>query len=1060
MISITPTLEAAAGAASRSSLCRVQAESISLEPTAIITNNQIHITFQKSSSGYWFATHGVYNHFYYRKQTAPCTAADWPALLGSWTQGDTPTTTIAGTRHDVCVDGDTIIMAYISSTDIRIRRSTDAAASWNNHAAAVSAYIATPRQVVCPNVSTVYVYGSNAYYGSAYGMARIDWNGVNWSVTSLSSVNARLPFEQADFSIAPYLMFGRDIGDYDALLGHFYVIADGGYFVSASDLNSYIQGRILCGIDTPNFSTVEKSFGNISGDPNFIMRVLGCSRETNGYFYTLVEEIYGARAEAGSFTSGNQYYIGKTNDFIYFHLMPIDLPSNAYYCSGIAICEDEDYMVIPIQHSGSSATIYKVPCSSFFGYSQNETDITTDVVNNVAISQSLDAAAKATITLNNYYGRYDDDDDVKAASIVRVDTGYTTPAGNEYQQRFQGKITGSKMQLGSPDTITVDAMDSLFEAGLSAGKPHIIQGPNVFFTSFDDENDLDFFVPQGGNWYVDTGTGRMIDSSRDTENISFLGLEPSMNHTVIAAIRWRPFLGIAGASEQSVGIAFGGSSEYPDRTYVFRLINGDRLQYGYINMWASSPTFQVLDSKFYSIQPAASGFTSHTFWFMAINRCGYFELYTSTNGSTWTLQFSKAATAPYPVVGYVGIYSYCDGTFTPPGANYHNKLSQILYHSHEQPYTGSNIMKFMGTLSGMEDNEIVEIEDGFAGAAFSSRWNTPGTDGTWTVSGGMAHGAQAAADPTILRTDFSAEDVVVQCDVEVSSDLSGIFVRGNASLTECYAGMVDTSSARILKKSAGVWETLYNIPITLSDTVRLKLRCFKEYIGLYVDDLLIACVYDEDLTSGYVGMASDGATSDHDNFFIHGFYLPIEVVVLRPTDKPIALMQQISEMYDNGHFFCDQNGELVWGVFDDTEVDIDLSPELGRVLTKGVDVATDQILTAVRVEGKNAYAEARDEDWAMALGSNRHSSIQNASAQSAAACYSHAESVLEDSKRVRREMAVMKGHPGLQPGDIIQTRIREGSTPRSMLILSFNELIGTAYEQTINEMIPLDAETP
>jgi hypothetical protein len=96
----------------------------------------------------------------------------------------------------------------------------------------------------------------------------------------------------------------------------------------------------------------------------------------------------------------------------------------------------------------------------------------------------------------------------------------------------------------------------------------------------------------------------------------------------------------------------------------------------------------------------------------------------------------------------------------------------------------------------------------------------------------------------------------------------------------------------------------------------------------------------------------------------------------------------------------------------------------------------------------------------MALGKHRHRSIQNASAYTAAICLSNAESVLEDSKRVKKKLATIKGHPGLEPGDTVEVRLRPGATPRDMILISFSETLGQVYDQTINEMIPLEPDTP
>lgn len=1063
MISVSSTLEAAARAASRSPISRVTAESVSLDATAITSACVLftYVTFQKSSSGYWFATCATGSNFYYRKQTAPCTAAEWPCNLGSWTVGNTVAPLYAAS-HDVAIDGDTIVMGYLdASSDVRIRRSTDASSSWNSFTVSIFPYLNVARQIVIPDTTTVYVCGPSWTGGLVDGWIRIDWNGAAWSITSTHFGTGRLVIDRLPTTLytqTTFSVWGREVPDYHAISATFVGDPPGGYHGIPGTSQFRIQGRFTCGIDTPNWSPVIESFGDINGDVEFKNVLIGCSREINDYYYSVIWDYYGSKAEPGSLTKSNQFFIGKTNDFIYFHKAPFTIGERIYRVAGFALCEDGDHIVFPATIA-SGARVYKLPVSSFWGYSSTELDITGDVVDQSNVTYSLDAAARAVVNLDNKDGIYDDSDNVKASSIVRISAGYKTASGNELQQRFHGKISGITLDPNLPDTAMLTVMDSLFNAGFSTGKPHIIRGPNAMFATFDEASDLDLFVPQGGNWFWNS-IGSMDDSSRGEETVSFLGSEPSMNQIVIGAIRWRPFLG-SGIFEQAVGIAFGGSSEYPDRTYVFRLRNDDLLEFGYINMWASLPQFVAIDSVAYTILPAHSGYTNTTLWFMAVNRCGTFHLYTST-GTSWTLQMSNkfADAEGYPIDGYVGVYHCSNEGMVPTSSAYNPRVLQLLYQSMDLPYTGSDIMKFMGTFSGMESREIPEIEDAFPGAAFSARWNGTGVDGTWTVSGGAAHGAQAAGDPTTIRCDFSESDLVVQCDVEVTSDLAGVIVRADSSISECYAGMVTTSSAEIWLQDGGSWSRLISVPITLADTVRLKFRCFMGFLSLYVDDYMIAITYDETLTSGYVGMVSDGSTSDHDNFFVSGFYIPVEVVVLRPADKPLNLMQQLTEMYDGGHFYCDYDNNLVWGIFDDTTVDLDLAPENGVVITKSTDVSTDQILTAVRVEGDKSYSERRDQDWAMALGMNRYSSVQNAAAQSGAACSSHAYSILNDSHRIRRRTILIKGNPAMEPGDLLQAILRSGDTPKNMLLISFNEIIGPVYEQTISESIPLDVETP
>jgi hypothetical protein len=1070
MIPITPTLEAAAGAASRSPIARVTVEPVSVEPVAITSpcGSFVNVTFQKSSSGYWFATCADGSHFYYRKQTAPCTAAEWPCNVGSWTQGDTVAINYPG-YHDVAIDGNTIIMAYMERPNVYIRRSTDAASSWNQVAVDLSAYLySLPSYtyktfgIIAPNVSTVYVYGRKDSSNYTYRWVRLDWDGATWNVTSTYDGTARLwPTEiTVPGQPAMYSAWARELDRYHALAPTMECEPPGRYWgdPSGSGFSFYTtQGRITCGESTVNWSPFVQSFGKILDDVNFKTVMIGCSREINGYYYALIEEYYGTRAEPGSLTKDRQFFIGKTDNFIHFDLVPFTTGSRLYHCAGFAICEDGDHIIAPI-NSGGSEVVYKIPISSFWGYPNNSTDITSDIVDQTNIAYLLDASSRATINLENSTGAYDDSDIVKSPSRVIIEAGYKTSSGNELQQRFTGNISNIGLSPNIPDTAVINVMDNLFRAGFSSGSPRIIRGPNAIFATFDSEEDIDLFVPQGGNWFWNS-IGSMDDASRGEETISFLGSEASMNQIVIGAIRWRPNLGTPFC--QSVGIAFGGSSEYPDKTFVFRLRNDDKLEFGYINLWASLPVFMSLGSIAYSIAPGHFGPLNTTLWFMAINRCGNFDMYTSS-GATWTLRMTRQVNSygGYPINGYVGVYHYSDETVVPSGSSYNPRLLQFLYQSMDLPYTGSDIMGFMASESGMESAEIVEIEDGFTGVAFSSRWDDPGVDGTWSVSGGEAHGAKSAADPTTIRCDFSAEDVVVQCDVVASSDLAGVIARADSGISECYAGMITTTTAEVWKQSGGVWELLTRVAIALSGTIRLKFRCFKGFLSLYVDDYMIAIAHDEDITSGYVGMASDGSTSDHDNFLIHGFYMPVEVVVLRPTDKPIGLMQQISEMHSGGHFYCNYEGNLVWGIFDDDTVDLDLSTERNAMITIGVDVSTDQIITSARVEGKNAYAEYRDLDWAMALGMNRYMAVQNAWAQSAAACYSNAISIVDDGKRIRRNTLVIKGNPGLEPGDLLRTKLRVDGVGKNSLLLAFGEVIGDGYEQTINETAPIDVEAP
>ncbi|NIR26506.1 MAG: hypothetical protein GWN77_06020 [Gammaproteobacteria bacterium] len=241
----------------------------------------------------------------------------------------------------------------------------------------------------------------------------------------------------------------------------------------------------------------------------------------------------------------------------------------------------------------------------------------------------------------------------------------------------------------------------------------------------------------------------------------------------------------------------------------------------------------------------------------------------------------------------------------------------------------------------------------------------------------------------------------------------------------------------------------------------LKFMCRGKYITLFANGRLVAMAVDTSLEGeGYVGLVSScssGDPSDHYWFGIEGFYKPLDVVVIRPGDTTASIMNQIADLYDGGEFFCNESGELVWGIYDETSVDLDATD--GRIIMYEETKDVGDVVSIERCEGDNAYAEARDTAWGSELMGHNYAQISSNIYQTGQACMDAATAEMEKTHRVTAESVTIKGHPGLQLGDIV-TVDEPGGGGKNRRVKGFSEVIGTVYETTLSELESLDAEEP
>lgn len=1040
MISLSTSLAAAAIADSRSPELLVTAEAVAPEFTivpSISVPYSIH-RFRKGSN-YWFAT--AYDiaskqTIYYKKMSGADAASDWNA---GWSTLATPG---AGRAycHDTYVSGTTVSVVYRKAAGMYFRESSDGGSSWSAEAL-VSDHGGANDIVSCAILDEDCIY----FVTSDDILFRATRSAGVWSDDSDWPYGGFWTFIAAGDSDKQHQIHARELSN-----GHHAIVFNG----RKGDTSEFTSAtNIAVAYYISSYGFVRQALGHDVVDFDYWHLLHGVSAELNGYFFGLVAERYIEKAD-GSMVSpdeATELLLARTKDFISWHLIPTGIyvssagnyAEDAPECYTAGVAVDGDSVVLALSRTDVVSNVYTTPTSSWWGETADELSIVP--LQDISISRSTEAASQIEIMLSNLLSTYTDHATVKPGSIIRVYGGYS----GETEQRFSGPIISRKRTVGGDKTVPFTVMDMLWRAtSIKQAWPQILKGQNILAVTFADDLDVDYFVVQNGGWRVSGGYYEQYEQGVNA--ITLAGYDPGSAHFVKAKLRFMDEITDHRAGvivHQTVldsGIQAAYVAQYNDTTNKIEI--------------AAVDTEEMTDPVVIETSAGNYNWSADTdYWILAKIQYGSIYVWTSTNGTDFTLAVSGSATSgeigPH---GYPGLYAFIDdATAIEPIV----RFDQVEIFSAESYQSGSDVMEYLSGIAGADTDEREEIEDAFPGVAFSSRWSAD-LSGTWSVSGGYAEAISDGVTPALKLNDVSASDIITKCMLVANSEDSGIVVRSTGNGSDCYAGTVSTTYAKILKRSSSSWTTLIAIPFTFSGEVELAFVARGPYLSVYVDGVLRAMTYDTEHTSGYTGMYSfalAGTPSQHASFEIQAWYKPVDVVSVRPGDTVASIMAQLASMFPNGHFFCNGEGNVVYGVFDDTTIDLDVR---ATTLDMSINEMAEQVLTDVRAVGANAFGEIRDQAWGTELLGHRYSNIQVQAAPTGNICYELAEDEMDRSQRITEETVTIRGYPGLELCDIIGTAESPSDAAQPRQVLSFTEVIGKVYEMSFDGLSPVAGEEP
>jgi len=895
-------------------------------------------------------------HIVVKRMTSVDEAADWN---GAWTVLVASATTEGIKFHDMIIEGQYATVVYEKTNGVIYAiESSDYGQTWGTEYKALDLSATFDRAYLVSLVAlrTMYVYAfkntaspeSHMLY-KAHGLG----GSAVWSLTDSWNMGSHFVWKDQQYPSPVDQIIAREIGSGSTIT----MSARKGTTRATVDKYSWIFN--IQHLD-PRWSVATPSMGGVVTGLDYRYNILNASRKLNDYYFAYITERAVKRVDENGIA---QYileeYIARTIDFKSFHLIPFSTQRTwgyLEYLAGVAV--DGNQVCIPIRGYADCGTILLATATSWFGEAPDELDITDRVVENVQISHSVNTAAKFGLTLSNRDGALDDHDIIKPGSVIRVSAGYNIDGTPSLQQRFTGKIVNIDHGAGADKITRYDVVDTMRSmTAIRQSRPHIIRGQNVFYS----HDELDYFVVQSGLWAEESGW--IEQSASEVEAIILAGYNPNDAHFVQAHFR---------AVDNIVGVNFGlvvhhnSMSNTVGASYIFRY-NQEAQRFEVCHYDIVGGVIIILNST-----AAIYNLAKDTdYYLLAVMRHGALDVYYSTDGITWGARlfetdlnwFGSPTDMFYE--GYAGVYCHLPGNDAGT-----LRFKDIKIHSMYLPLSGSDGMKYIAELCGLDTDEQLEIDDDFDGTAFSSRWDTPGVDGTWTVSTSLAKGTKTGGSPALLACDVSGADIIVKASIQVLTDPTGLFIRGSDSLDACYAGLLSATTVQIKKKSGGVWTTLFEATLHApDDTADLLFVGRGAFLSLFSNNELLAVAYDSDLTDGLIGLVSDTATnSEHDEFVVDGFYKQLDVIVIRPNDTAGAVAAQIVTAYEDGYFYANEEGALKWGLFDSLESDLD-AREIETAMNYKKN--TDKILTAVHIIGDNAYSEVRDTAWAAALGGHQ-----------------------------------------------------------------------------------------
>lgn len=1060
MITISDTLEAQTTARSRAPLVKATVEDIALDfsyiPGLTVPLGVHRLVY--SSSGYWFATGYIIpgrTTIYYKVMSGVTEVADWSA---GWNNLDNVSD---GYIHDVAVDGDNILVAYQDpvTKDLATMISTDGGSSWSG--VNVQSVTGDLLLVSTPDIYTIFTvsrYSSGsfnhttlqAFYRSNPNLNSFGTNGGLW-----------LCHFQYDFEYSSDL-WSRQFYSlaYDNIDEYFLMYNSSKGQGSDKWRSTFTQKyRRRSTIFNYSYGVPHGAVGGMATIGDYRYEIRGVSKWLNGYAFAGVTEIYGEKADPDGLTDEHSFFIGRTVDGKAYNLIPANVVANGevgggaeqyQYIAGAVLAENGTQICVPVVRTDQVGRIYLCSASSWWGETPVEADVTEHLIERISISQAVRTSAKTTLQLTNKDEDYNDHATVKPGSLLRVDAGYVTAAGEEYQQRFAGLLQDRQRTTAADKVASFNVLDLMARTtSAQEHRPHILRGHNIFFTDFEEATDIDMFVAQGGAWQV--VNNRLEQATAGIHAYAICGYEPDDAWTITGKFRWT-------SNESTIRFGFvlhDANSGYPSICVSYWKSDQD-IHIGRLIIDTEDITYQDITHAGISL----SWLWNNDYWLMVTCENGCISIYYSSDGLVWVDSGLNMTTTHVGNESYPAVYTYrADGSVARIFAD------DIRVFSGYPPLSGSDVMDYMARACGMDTAEVPVIDDTFPGAAFASGWNS--LQGGWSVSGGSALGYTGSANPALIRNSMSVSDVVLHCYIALEANGSGLMIRATPVFADCYVGLISTTKAIIKKASAGAWSTLCEMPLrenlSVGEVVKVTFCGRGGYLSLFVDNYLAAHAYDDSFEEGYIGMATlavVGDPGDFNRFIMPGFYKPTDVVAIRPKDTMASVMSQVADMYEDGNYYCDANGNLAYGIYDDTSSDLDVTSDSGRQVSLDTMYDTSKVYTIVRVEGTNAYGEARSNSWAIVIGRHRYEQVTNKFCRTGIQCYDAAVGILEESQKVTLESVVLKGHPGLELGDIVTTSEYGSATERDRRVLAFSETIGAgSYEQALTDLLPLSPVT-
>ncbi len=1018
MIEISSTLQTAAGAESRSPIFSVEAIQKRLDFKQVSTHPMYVVHRVVEGDGYWIAT-GYSSitptSIYYQRFTD---------ILSGWSSGWSSLVTGLpdAYMHDLWADGDDVVVAYwddgvSGEPELWYITSSDGGQSWGS-----AALVYDPGEPSTYNVqgvsivSDTEIWWSHGLAGTSVKQERLEKQNGSWLVTGFWTRHSTETFDMMDSASenAVKQMYARPgVGEYEEVL----MFNSYKGFGDSDRWQGIFRGFINNYLTTDRMDT---SMGLLETDLDYTYGLRGMSRDRFGGFYIgAILEVYGKHADVSGVTTESELFICRTIDGKAYELIPCNIahnqdePIDNCYFAGFVDDGSGNLLTVASYSSGSETDCRVMYAeSSWFTGSDTGQAIEGDVIEPISIDRSVGVVTKAEIVLENQNGDYTIDDVVTEGNIIRIEAGYKTTLGDELQRRFTGIIASLNTTPAPNATARLSVYDNLFLASGKLGRPHVLKGQNTFRADFSIADNDKKMVHQRGVWAM--SGDRLVQTEKNVNAFGVCGYDPDDLYTITAKFR------VDGSiTDVKVGLVVGyDPNEAYDRLYTVVCYNRttNDIEFGYIDANG--------DYTLISTEQTGLGWSADTDYWMRVDRCHNLvnRVYYKTSASgTWventgTVGYTGTGTKEYP-----GIFCYVPSSGTSVSFDFVEVVGN------ELPITGSDVMSYLATTCGMSTDEKFTVSDDFDGSSFSDDW-IEGPNGTWTIASSLAQGESGGSEASPAEaciTTFRASDVVVRCSTSLrSSNANGLVLRSDCNQNR-YEALCHRDYCRIAKVVGGSRTTLDTISVSFLNPVDeycyITFAAIGNWLVLFVNDSLRCCVYDEDLEDGYVGILSANSLtypSRIDDFTVNGFYKPIPgIVSIKQSNSAIAIMEQMAGLLPGGQFFCNEDGDLRWGVFpEDASADLDVE---NVVINSSVNRGTDRLLTNTTLVGNLAYANRRFSPWATRLSRHLSENRDEKLLSSGRDLYELAGDSMKQTYRISERSLEIRANPAIELCDIV-----------------------------------------